>query len=249
MDGGFGGTNNPSHCAYEHYGPGGERRIFDTDHTEWVNIGTGSPSKKKDRTSPPRSLLDLLPSKLLRNARQTLHDISQIVTDSDYVGKCMTSIADADRKRLEFNRFSANIGSIDRIPLFAYEKLAEIRRLTDKYLEDKPGNEDLLRLRRVARALADDIKIKRRLSKIQTQSEFPQYLGDKSVIPGQEHPQPGSSVVDCGGNNEASGLLPQSHLGIDTVFRPPGSELTGSGTNQWPQQAVPKAWPIGIEVF
>jgi hypothetical protein len=105
----------------------------------------------------------------------TIDDLKDIATQSDDVGETMSSFAKyAGEHYLEFHRFSADVGGIERIQLFDYKKNQEIINLTTQYLNGDGNNPPIVQLNRLAGKLAEDFVRKRNLNRAAIEREYPQ---------------------------------------------------------------------------
>lgn len=175
VDGGFGGTNNPSRAAWEHYCM--KKKSWSLPQREqfiWVNIGTGSPQTQTD-TIPERPLWTRLVPNFLLEIIHLASDMQRMLTEAEQVAKDMAFFAsETNDDKLKYSRFSADNG-LDLIALDDYKKVDDIpgsvgsiKDLTDKYLQ---RDEVQAKLKTTAESLAD-VYNRRRVS-AQQSSESP----------------------------------------------------------------------------
>jgi hypothetical protein len=205
VDGGYGGTNNPSRDAWSHYTK--LKEIVKTDQVRWVNIGTGT--SRGHSVPTKREWKDLLLPRYIQNIMHTIRDLEKIATDSEDTGDAMHLISEMDKSQLEFYRFSATNG-IHAIALDDYTMIdnKKLERLTKEYLDDPAVEKEL---RALARSLADDHREKTKARRATLEIEVPHLtskaLSIRPLVTGQppeglDLPVPGTGVPSMAGASE-----------------------------------------------
>ncbi|KAJ9613414.1 hypothetical protein H2200_003356 [Cladophialophora chaetospira] len=137
VDGGYGGTNNPSQVALEHYREV-TRQISLDDHVMMLNIGTGT--KPETTQEPKQSFLRRLIPDFVNDRLYVLSDVLELLTDSEEVAKRLKYRADVTEKgQLKFCRLSADTGvgslGLDDHARVNDETETGMRKMTEAYLE------------------------------------------------------------------------------------------------------------------
>lgn len=160
VDGGFGGTNNPSSVAFEHYRK--ENNSWSLPQSKrliWLNIGTGSPQPHPSATRSKRPMWTWLIPKFLLSPYHMVNDMQKMATESEGVVTVMKRLAKDSHGYLQYSRFSANNG-LHLIGLDDYQKVDDntLEDLTNKYLRGLSIQNEL---DATAHALAVEYKARR----------------------------------------------------------------------------------------